>query len=93
MKGRMERTLKEDLQDDLQVRSRGGGNKGTAGWGLRMEGGRAWPRCSHPFMLPLPHMQVLIDLIQHSCKPHPRPPRAGMKVRYQRTPQLCICRC
>eukprot|EP00198_Chlamydomonas_reinhardtii_P002555 XP_001691891.1 predicted protein [Chlamydomonas reinhardtii] len=41
MKGRMERTLKEDLQDDLQV---------------------------------------LIDLIQHSCKPHPRPPRAGMKT-------------
>ncbi|KAG2453785.1 hypothetical protein HYH02_001994 [Chlamydomonas schloesseri] len=37
----MERTLKEDLQDDLQV---------------------------------------LIDLIQHSCKPHPRPPRAGMKT-------------
>ncbi|GLC40604.1 hypothetical protein PLESTM_001092100 [Pleodorina starrii] len=41
MKGRMERTLKDDLQDDLQV---------------------------------------LVDLIQHSCKPHPRPPRAGMKT-------------
>ncbi|GFR52067.1 hypothetical protein Agub_g14589 [Astrephomene gubernaculifera] len=40
-KGRMERTLKEDLQDDLQV---------------------------------------LVDLIQYSCKPHPRPPRAGMKT-------------
>ncbi|KAG2501676.1 hypothetical protein HYH03_000179 [Edaphochlamys debaryana] len=40
-RGRMERTLKEDLQDDLQV----------------------W-----------------VDLIQHSCKPHPRPPRAGMKT-------------
>ncbi|GIL57463.1 hypothetical protein Vafri_12696, partial [Volvox africanus] len=40
-KGRLERTLKEDLQDDLQV---------------------------------------LVDLIQHSCKPHPRPPRAGMKT-------------
>ncbi|GIL57465.1 hypothetical protein Vafri_12696, partial [Volvox africanus] len=23
---------------------------------------------------------VLVDLIQHSCKPHPRPPRAGMKT-------------
>ncbi len=29
---------------------------------------------------PPAHPQVLVDLIQYSCKPHPRPPRAGMKT-------------